>query len=281
MIFVGLKRILCVCAVALLAASSQALAQSAQPSVQALPSHYEVSLKTDLPISLLGAFTCILGNYRVGEMSVPAREDIPKVSRLLPWDRPIAGRYSESADKASDYAAVLGLMPLALGGYSWLVGDARGSDFASYSLMFVEALALQSGVNLMVRSLALWPRPYIYAESGDGAKEALKADGEAYGSFFSGHASAAFTVAVFTGEWFGEVYPNSPYKSLVWAGSLSAAGLVGVLRIAAGKHYPTDVIVGALVGTGISFSIVELHKKTAQRISLWAGFNSAGLTARF
>lgn len=214
-------------------------------------------------------------------MEVPSKEVVPGESRLLPWDRPIAGRYNENADKVSDWAAVLGAAPLCFGAWSWYRGDESGRDFATYTLMFAQALALQNGLNLLVRSMELWPRPYIYATEGEGLEKAESAKGEAYGSFFSGHASAAFTVAVFTGEWFSDVYPNSPYKDIVWASSLSAAGLVGALRIAAGKHYPTDVIVGALVGTGVSFSVIGLHKKSGDRVSLYAGLNTAGFIARF
>lgn len=214
-------------------------------------------------------------------MEVPSKEVVPGESRLLPWDRPIAGRYNENADKVSDWAAVLGAAPLCFGAWSWYLGDESGRDFATYTLMFAQALALQNGLNLLVRSMELWPRPYIYATEGEGLEKAESAKGEAYGSFFSGHASAAFTVAVFTGEWFSDVYPNSPYKDIVWASSLSAAGLVGALRIAAGKHYPTDVIVGALVGTGVSLSVIGLHKKSGDRVSLYAGLNTAGFIARF
>ena len=69
---------------------------------------------------------------------------------------------------------------------------------------------------------------------------------------------------MFTGEWFSEMYPNSAYRPLVWAGTLSLAGFVGALRIAAGKHYPSDVVVGALAGTGISLAVIRLHKKSVR-----------------
>ena len=249
-------------------------------------SHYEVSWHKDMPVTFFSAFTSVFGNYRYSQMDKPESGDYRQVSELFPWDRPVAGRYDGSADKASDWAAVLGIAPLALAGATWGLGDASGADFAAYTLMFAQALALQNGVNLMVRSLEFWPRPYVYAKDGYGTgnqeavEKAEKAEEEAYGSFFSGHASAAFTVAVFTGEWFGEVYPNSPYQGVVWAGALSAAGLVGVLRIAAGKHYPTDVVVGALVGSGISLAVIKIHKKRNNRFSLWALPGAAGVTIR-
>ena len=219
-------------------------------------------------------------------MGKPEPGDYREVSELFPWDRPVAGRYSEFADRASDWGAVLSVAPLAVAGISWGVGDASGLDLAAYTLMFAQAIALQNGVNLMVRAMELWPRPYVYAKDGYGSgdrevvERAEKADAEAYGSFFSGHTSAAFTVAVFTGEWFSEFYPNSPYGGIVWAGALSAAALEGVLRIAAGKHYPTDVAVGALVGSGISLAIIQIHKRRNDRLSLWATPGAMGLTIR-
>lgn len=254
---------------------------AAQPA-----SHYEVSWSKDMPVTFFSAFTNAFGSYRYNQMDIPERGDYRQVSELFPWDRPIAGRYCESADRVSDWAVVLGVAPLALAGASWGLGDASGMDFAAYTLMFAQALALQSGVNLMVRSLEFWPRPYVYAKDGYGSgsravvEKAENAEGEAYGSFFSGHTSAAFTIAVFTGEWFSEVYPNSPYQGIVWAASLSAATLEGVLRIAAGKHYPTDVVVGALVGSGISLAVIQIHKKRNNRFSLWAYPGGAGLTIR-
>ena len=255
------------------------LAESASSVVEP-QRHYSVSLEKDLPLTFVSAFVSIYGNYRLGKMHVQDPSEMKDVSDLLPWDRPVAGRYNKTAGDVSTWAAALGVAPLALGAASWYRGDALGADFAAYTLMFAQALALQSGLNLVVRSMSLWPRPYIYATGGDGAAAASAAEGEAYGSFFSGHTSAAFTIAVFTGEWFSEFYPNSAYRPLVWAASLSLAGFVGALRIAAGKHYPTDVVVGALAGTGISLAVIKIHKKSVRfgpvsLAGLWAGPGSA------
>jgi membrane-associated phospholipid phosphatase len=232
--------------------------------------HYVLTLEKDLPLTFLAAFGSIYGNYRLSHMSVTAREDLPAREDLLPWDRAVMGRYNKTVDDVSDWFAVLGAMPLALGAASWYRGDACGRDLAVYSLMFAQALALQSALNLTFRSMKFWPRPYIYAERGEGRKKAESARGEAYGSFYSGHASAAFTVAVFTGEWFSEIYPNSRYKSLVWASSLTLAAAVGALRVVAGKHYPTDVVVGSLMGTGVSLGVLKLHEVCKKKISFWA-----------
>ena len=254
---------------------------SAPGAQESIPLYYDISWHKDMPVTFFAAFASVYGNYRYSQMSVPDEVDVLDPTDLLPWDRPVVGRYNKNADKVSDWAAALGAAPLALAGYSWYSGDVGGKDFAAYVLMLSQALALQNGVNLMVRSMQIWPRPYVYATEGDGAEAAKDARGEAYGSFFSGHTSAAFTIAVFTGEWFSEIYPESPYKGIVWASSLSAAGMVGALRIAAGKHFPSDVIMGALVGTGISLSVIRIHKTAGSKFSLYALPNAAGAVVHF
>jgi len=142
----------------------------------------------------------------------------------------------------------------------------------------LQAIGIGNGINLAMRSLEIWPRPYMYAEDGDGRKKAENAKSEAYGSFFSGHATAAFTVATFTDQWFRTAYPNSPYKGIMRASTYSLATLESVLRVAAGKHCFTDVVVGALVGTGVSIGILEMHKDRNENFSVWVGPGVAGIT---
>lgn len=239
----------------------------------------------DVPLTASAAAISVWGNLLYRDMEVPPSEDMVSQSDLLPWDKPVAGRYSEFADNLSDGFSVVALAPFALGGISWYNGCTDGRGFAALALMYVQALAIQNGLNYMVRSLQLWPRPYMYAIDGEGAEAAAEVaregKGEAYGSFFSGHASTAFTVAVFTAEWFSEMYPNSPYKGIVWASSLSLAGLVGALRIAAGKHYPTDVLVGALVGSGVSLAVLKIHEKRLKKVSFSAGPGYFGVEVLF
>ena len=39
-----------------------------------------------------------------------------------------------------------------------------------------------------------------------------------------------------------------------------AAALTGVLRVSAHKHFPTDVIAGAALGTAIGWAVPRLHR---------------------
>lgn len=240
---------------------------------------YSLTLSNDIPITLLAAFSSGFGSYLYSQMEIPDNLRYP--DRLLPWDRSTAGRYSESADFLSDIGSILAVTPFIVGGTAIYSGSSDWKEFGTFSLMLVQAALFQNGINLAFRSLEVWPRPYIYASSEEGKKQAEKAKGEAYGSFFSGHTSAAFMVAVFTSEWFSQTHPNSSNTGVVRALAFSLAGLEGVLRIAAGKHYPTDVLVGALVGTGVSYGVLLMHKNQGEKVSLWAGPSTAGITFSF
>lgn len=240
---------------------------------------YKIDLATDVPLTLSSIGIISFGTVLYYRMETP--DNLKDQDVLLPWDKPLAGRYSENADKASDIGSVLAVAPLVVGGIAWHDGSSNGAEFATFSLMFAQAIAIGNGLNLTLRSLEVWPRPYIYAESGEGKEKAENAKAEANGSFFSGHATAAFTVATFTDQWFRTTYPNSPYKGIMQASAYSLATLESVLRIAAGKHYVTDVVVGALVGTGVSLGILEMHRVRNEKFSVWVGPNVAGVTLRF
>jgi undecaprenyl-diphosphatase len=66
-------------------------------------------------------------------------------------------------------------------------------------------------------------------------------------SFPSGHTSAAFLFAVFVGFLIPALLPFL----LVWA------VLVAMSRIFLGVHFPTDTVVGAMLGSGVAISVLH------------------------
>ena len=70
-------------------------------------------------------------------------------------------------------------------------------------------------------------------------------------SFPSGHTSSAFTVATMVSLNYPKWYVIVP--SFAWA------GLAGYSRMAIGMHYPSDVLMGAVVGAGSAYLIYKLR----------------------
>lgn len=176
-------------------------------------------------------------------------------SELAPWDRPFAGTHSETARNVSDVLIAGALLPPV---WMWSMGKDR-NESQQYLLQDLWGLSqlmfFSSGLNLLTRSLVHQPRPLVYSTDNTGP--------ESLHSFYSGHTSAAFALAAYYSTMASERYPNAtstPY--LIWGG-FALAGTEGLLRIGAGKHYPSDVLVGALIGGGLGWFFAK------QTISGW------------
>ena len=130
------------------------------------------------------------------------------------------------------------------------------SGFATDSIIILETVA----VNCLVFNIAKFtirrPRPFAYdpnrAEYTDG-------DDNAALSFFSGHTSLSFSMATSYSYLFTKRHPNSLMVIPVWLGTHALASATALLRVRAGKHFWTDVMVGAAVGSAIGFLVPFLH----------------------
>lgn len=70
-----------------------------------------------------------------------------------------------------------------------------------------------------------------------------------YTSMVSGHATASFAIAVATGV--VATMRGRPSAPWLWASGLSLAVVSSMLRVAADRHYLTDVLAGAALGTAM------------------------------
>ena len=71
-------------------------------------------------------------------------------------------------------------------------------------------------------------------------------------SFWSGHTSLDFALAVSAGTIADA--RGYRYAPVIWATGLTLAGVTGYLRVAADRHYATDVLMGAAVGTLVGYA---------------------------
>ena len=79
--------------------------------------------------------------------------------------------------------------------------------------------------------------------------------GQTVGSFPSGHATGAFAFATV----FAHVYPD--HRWVTWA-AYGTAGLISASRVGLGRHFPSDVIVGGLLGNSIGRMVVAHEQES-------------------
>lgn len=177
--------------------------------------------------------------------------------------------FSRSASRTSDVLLALGVAaPVAL-------DLARDEPGHGKRLGVYAGGVLGSGVIAGVMK-EIWrrPRPYNFHKAPGVKAYAREAGKDATVSFPSGHTSLAFAAAAAGGWIYAADNDDTRARAIVWFSGASVAGATAVLRIRAGKHYPSDVAMGAAIGIAgvavpaIAFDDVEL---TGSEIAAMAG----------
>ncbi|MCG5054990.1 MAG: phosphatase PAP2 family protein [Myxococcales bacterium] len=176
------------------------------------------------------------------------------VRDALVWnDRDAAELFSNVGIAA---AWVNGLGALALVAHA----DGRLRDSAHDSLYVAEAVGVTMFLTTAVKLMAARARPAVYFQSP--GFEAIARE-ERNLSFFSGHSALSFSLATAAGTVASlRGYRHAPW---LWATGLSIAGFTAFARIAADKHYASDVLVGAAVGAGVGAGLpLWLHGRVRE-----------------
>jgi hypothetical protein len=124
------------------------------------------------------------------------------------------------------------------------LGDAAGGKIAMASIVgaTVTASLFSHSTRLKSAAFALAQATTVeiaIVESMKYITQRERPDGSNRLSFPSGHAADAFTVAAVFSHYYGWKWGVPLY---------AAAGLVAVSRVEKGKHWPTDVVVGGVIG---------------------------------
>jgi undecaprenyl-diphosphatase len=233
------------------------------------------------PITDGAIISVSLGFGALSELVITTGEIVPQQpqpsSRLLAIDRLALHKHEGSAGPTSSIGALLALIyavadPIASG---YRDGASAGLvDFVIYA----EALSITWAATNMAKLTVRRPRPRAYQEQErlyemygmDDAPNITQTDTSL--SFFSGHTAL---VASVTGTATYLAFVRSPDTARPWITLLAGTALtvfVGIQRVRAGDHFPTDVISGAMAGAGIGLLVAHLHREEASHgRSLWIG----------
>jgi membrane-associated phospholipid phosphatase len=156
-----------------------------------------------------------------------------------------------------------GVAPLAAFGSVALAAshDAALKNFPVDALIIAEAVALAEAAAEIVKPLAGRERPFVhYLPAEDKARTAHPLDNNT--SFYSGHASWSFSLAAAAGTVATlRHYRLAPW---VWVTGLALATFVSYSRIAADRHYLTDVLTGGAMGMAIGFAVPYFFHRSSE-----------------
>ena len=164
-------------------------------------------------------------------------------------DRSALHTFSGSASTASTalLAGVIGLAGVAS------FDGATSAQRRGHVAVFANSLGWTLAATDWIKVLVHRKRPVLYTSDATAAA----ADRNNQRSFPSGHASIAFAAA--TSYLVMAQRERLPHRgrnaALLYMGAVG----VSVLRVAAGKHFPTDVLGGAALGTGIGWLAAKVH----------------------
>ncbi|HTN53235.1 MAG TPA: phosphatase PAP2 family protein [Anaeromyxobacter sp.] len=172
------------------------------------------------------------------------------VRDALRWTHP------RDAQRASDALASVTIPILAAGDAirsttSW---ENAGRDM----LVVAEAASLCSLTTVVAKNSFARLRP--------GSSPAPGQASGLYQSFWSGHTSFAFSIAV--SQAMQDTIRGDPAAPWIWAVGLTLATAVGYFRIAGDEHWLTDVVVGAAVGGAFGVGVPLLEMRLVHGVTL-------------
>lgn len=217
---------------------------------------YNYNTWVDLPITIGGAgltlfnFSQIYNKKSSSEAGIMALD--PKdVNR---FDRGVAGNYDEESERMSDMI-FYGSIPLPLIVFA-LDPDIR-KDYLQVSALYVEAMSVTGVMYTTSQQLNNRRRPYTYNTDLD---LSVRTQGSGKNSFMSGHAALVGTATFLMAKVYDDYHPDSGFKWVLYAIAGASTYATAHLRVNAGQHFPTDAIVGSIIGMGNGFLIPHLHK---------------------
>ena len=226
-------------------------------------SPYQLDPSIDVPIFLGGAPLWILPYEIASPTAAPPECGNPTpcdAGKLNALDRLTVGWHDTDARLVANLTL---LTPAAFFLFMNVI-DVGVTNWRSYltdATVMLESLVLDGILDEIVRRAVRRPRPYLY-QAGVYPEERNLA--EATFSFYSGHTSGMFNMMSGLSYTWTLRHPDSRYRYLVWTALLAMATIEPIARVISGDHFPTDCIVGALIGTSLGVLIPALHRRKSQ-----------------
>ena len=241
---------------------------------------YEFNWKKDAIVSGIGLGLTGSAAYFYFSRQGLTRSDLRELNihDVNPFDRGAADQWSPTANNFS-HGFMIGAMAMPFAMFAFPEAQ---DNWLGLGLMYIEVGLYSVGATELTKGLSKRIRPFAYNPE---APMETRLSKDAQASFYSGHTSMAASFSFLTAKVFHDLSDNNTAKALVWTAAALVPAATGYLRYHAGKHFPTDIITGYVVGGAIGYLVPFLHKKrfAKENLSLVpvAGPGNVGLYASY
>ncbi len=227
-------------------------------------SPYQLRRNLDVPLFGVGAAGSLAGLlWRTQREPLTIVElNALRVNDVWGPDRSATENYSSGARRISDVLVASSyVLPLAFLAFK----DIR-PDGGTLGVMLVETMLINEALTGLTKAAVLRARPYTYRQQLP--DEVRTAPDNAF-SFFSGHTSHAAAMSFFVAQVIS-TYTNRPWvRTVAWSGAALLPAATGFYRYRAGKHFPSDVVVGYVIGAAVGTLVPLSHR--VERLSVKPG----------
>ena len=232
--------------------SQQLLVSNTNPAKKAPV--YDLKPAVDIPVIAFGTLFTLYATTKIYTKGASTEEEILnlKTSDIIPFDQWSVHPYSQSMDEFSyiPFDASFAF-PLVM----FLVKKDTRQDFWKLSFLYWEALSVTGIFGAGAPYFIDRYRPYAYTSETSMEQRQVQ---NAKNSAFSGHVEVIATSTFFIAKVYGDYYPGSKWVMYGFA-SVATAGMA-YLRIKGGMHFPSDVLIGAAIGSLSGILVPHFHK---------------------
>jgi membrane-associated phospholipid phosphatase len=176
-------------------------------------------------------------------------------SRLLAGTQHWGGDHTELQRTSAIGSIIGGPGPITVGALLWAGGRGTGDTFMTNTgREVIRAVLVSGGLTALTKGIVGRSRPLAAPGDPDEYSPGRGFLNSARSSFPSGHTSAAFAAATVLAREIDAAHPNARWfvNPLLFGG----AAFVGWSRIYDQQHWPSDVLVGAALGTITGYEVV-------------------------
>jgi len=240
---------------------------------------FKLNPGVDIPVTIGTAAWSVYMMTKIYNKGGSTEAQILSLNRndINPLDRWAIYPYNSSIDKMSYipfYASIS--LPMAF----FLTGNEMRSDYLELTFLYFETLSITGFAGFSAVYFDNKYRPYAY-DAGTSMSERMGQG--AKNSFYAGHVEVIATSTFFMSQVYASYYPDSKVKWLFYGLSGVATAGMGYMRIKAGDHFPSDVLVGGVAGTLSGLLVPYFHnhrifKSTNISLSPFSNGSANGLS---